>query len=796
MALFSQRTRDEAQAGLEARSIWAGPKREGIRSLLEGLGAPAPDTADALGWLYAASPISDWINYDPDLFLACAAHGVYLRENALYEVPEDIFLNYVLHIRVNEEDLCNCRPLFYDLLSTRLRGLSPQEAVLEANCWCAEQVAYCSTDDRTRSALAVWRSGFGRCGEESVFAVNALRSVGIPARQVYTPRWSHCDDNHAWVEAWVDGGWHFMGACEPEAVLDRGWFTNAASRAMVIHSRRFGPSDGGEEAISQAGAVTYLNQLPRYADTTALAVRAVDPAGQPVEGAEVAFGILNMCEYYPAAVMETGPDGTVRLTCGLGSLCVRVRKGGVSCERLVFTPDADKVEIVLEQEAPALDTWEDFSFLAPRDRPSPAPQPTEAQKALGREKAAAAARKRAARVLPLPSYSPEEASVLDTLSPKDRLDAPPEVLREALETSRGYEGWGELFRPCVLCPRITDEPLRPSRRFFLDYFPQKQKNSFRKFPWEIWDFIRECVIFGSALEYDRLVTLPAGVLEAHNGSPLSQKILFVSICRALGVPARLNPVDGRAEYYWEGDGFRAVDAPKADCTVTLEYPDTWQYRADFAAAVLEDGTYRTLDLPGRTFSVRPGDYRIITGNRLPNGDLFASRYFFHLEPGEAKTIRLHKHQADLSQMLGSYALEEFTVYEADGTPVSGSSLTQSRAVLLWLEEGAEPTEHILNELLERRDDVSRLPADIVFLVRDRAALENAKLRQVLDAFPAVRVLYDSFVPNVETIARRTYVDHEKLPLIVVTTKPLNAVYASSGYNVGSGDMILRVCGIS
>ena len=49
--------------------------------------------------------------------------------------------------------------------------------------------------------------------------------------------------------------------------------------------------------------------------------------------------------------------------------------------------------------------------------------------------------------------------------------------------------------------------------------------------------------------------------------------------------------------------------------------------------------------------------------------------------------------------------------------------------------------------------------------------------------------------DVETIARRTYVDHEKLPLIVVTTKPLNAVYASSGYNVGSGDMILRVCGI-
>lgn len=69
--------------------------------------------------------------------------------------------------------------------------------------------------------------------EESVFTVTALRSAGIPARQVYSPRWAHCDDNHAWVEVYVNGGWHFLGACEPEEVLDKGWFTNASSRAMI-----------------------------------------------------------------------------------------------------------------------------------------------------------------------------------------------------------------------------------------------------------------------------------------------------------------------------------------------------------------------------------------------------------------------------------------------------------------------------------------------------------------------------------------------------------------------------------
>ena len=77
-------------------------------------------------------------------------------------------------------------------------------------------------------------------------------------------------------------------------------------------------------------------------------------------------------------------------------------------------------------------------------------------------------------------------------------------------------------------------------------------------------------------------------------------------------------------------------------------------------------------------------------------------------------------------------------------------------------------------MLEQEADFQNLPADIIFMVKDKAALENAKLTKVLSTFPRIRVLYDTFVPNVETLARRMYVD-PKLPLIIVTTKELNAV---------------------
>ena len=80
-----------------------------------------------------------------------------------------------------------------------------------------------------------------------------MRSAGIPARPVYVPRWSHCDDNHAWVEVWCDGDWHYLGACEPEAVLDKSWFTNAASRAMMIGSRWYDHAMPDEKVIGKDG---------------------------------------------------------------------------------------------------------------------------------------------------------------------------------------------------------------------------------------------------------------------------------------------------------------------------------------------------------------------------------------------------------------------------------------------------------------------------------------------------------------------------------------------------------------
>ena len=196
------------------------------------------------------------------------------------------------------------------------------------NHWCHEKMTYQPSDGRTHAPLASVKNGLGRCGEESTFCVAALRSVGIPARQVYTPRWAHTESNHAWVEAWADGEWVFIGACEPEPVLNLGWFNAPASRAMLTHTKVFGNYDGPEEVVLRTPGYTEINLIDNYAKSAEIAFRVLSESGAPVEGARVDFCIYNSSQFYPAVSKYTDADGRTALSAGLGDMLVWASKDG------------------------------------------------------------------------------------------------------------------------------------------------------------------------------------------------------------------------------------------------------------------------------------------------------------------------------------------------------------------------------------------------------------------------------------------------------------------------------------
>lgn len=310
---------------------------------------------DALMFLYAYMPIGDIAEYPSKLF----SDGVKLALKTKKEmswgrgIPIEIFRHFVLPIRVNNESLDTSRTFFYNELKERVSHLSMYNAVIEINRWCRERVIYTPSDERTSSPLATHNTAYGRCGEESVYTVAALRAVGIPARQVYTPRWAHTDDNHAWVEVWVDGKWYYLGACEPEPRLNIAWFSATAQRGLLMHSRVFGYYNGEEEIIERTAAHTEINVTANYAPVTKVIVKVVERNGERVEGADLHFKIYNYAELYSAISTKTDEYGVASATLGRGDVVVWAHKddkfGFAKTDLDTLTTNLDTLTIILDK---------------------------------------------------------------------------------------------------------------------------------------------------------------------------------------------------------------------------------------------------------------------------------------------------------------------------------------------------------------------------------------------------------------------------------------------------------------
>lgn len=95
-------------------------------------------------------------------------------------------------------------------------------------------------------------------------------------------------------------------------------------------------------------------------------------------------------------------------------------------------------------------------------------------------------------------------------------------------------------------------------------------------------------------------------------------------------------------------------------------------------------------------------------------------------------------------------------------------------------------------MLEHIEEFREFQKQVIFMIRTEEAKKDPLLSRVLAVFPEIPVYYDSFEENIELLGRRMYVDPDKLPLIMVTNGVSAGIYATSGYNVGTGDMLIRI----
>ena len=775
---------------------------------------------EALEFLYAYMPLADLTDYSTGYYLQNVRASFTARNEMGWNVPEREFRHFVLPIRANNENLDTSRVVFYRELKPRIEGMSMQNAILEVNHWCHEKLTYKPSDARTLSPLSSVVSSLGRCGEESTFTVAALRAVGIPARQVYTPRWAHTDDNHAWVEAWADGKWYFLGACEPEPVLDLGWFNSPASRGLLMHTRVFGSYDGPEEKVMIGPNFTEINLIDNYAKTARVDFTVVDENGSPVDSALVDFKIYNYAEFYPALSKYTDAKGRTFLTAGMGDMMAWASKNGrYGYSKVSFGKDTEVTITISDQH-----TFDPQSMMiVPPPETANIPDVTPEQRAENDRRFAREDSIRKAymatfvqpdgtekgRLLALSAGNhrviakfledhPDERALalLKSLSNKDLIDVTREILDDSYNAPEA-----------ILCPRVENEFLSAYKSFFARSFGTGLQKEELLRPANLIKWVNDSITMLRDPKAWSIPMSPAGVYQARMADARSRNIFFVALARTLGLDARKDPVTGKIQYkdagQWVDVDFEAssqVVAPTG--TLVLNYEPTAilanpYYYSHFTISKIENGRTRLLtfdegqvDMGGgvswanifkKGTPLDVGDYVLVSGNRLSDGSVPITMRQFSVREGETTTLDLRiTIPEDKLSVIGSFDAETKYRIEPDSEPVSVLSTTgRGFYVIGFLTPRQEPSVHAINDLIAAKSGLEAWGRPILLLT---TAEGLGWLKEYSASLPSN--IHLGIIPDGLDLKGR------RMPYFLLADTFNRVFFTTEGYTIGLGDQLV------
>ncbi len=804
---------------------------------------------EALTFLYAYMPLCDIADNTGEFFLDNVRYSFKAREEMPWgaTVPEREFRHFVLPPRVNNENLDSCRRVFYEELKPRVKNLTMEEAVLEVNHWCHEKATYTPSDARTSSPLATVRTAYGRCGEESTFTVAALRSVGIPARQVYTPRWAHTDDNHAWVEAWVDGEWYFLGACEPAAVLNLGWFNAPASRGILMHTKVFGRYNGPEEVMKSTERYTEINVIDNYAPTSQLSVAVKDADGKPADSALVEYKVYNYGEFYTVAKKRADSAGRSSLSAGKGDMVVWASKDGkYGFCKASFGKD-EVINIVLDKTIADVLSL-DLDLVPPAEGANIPEVNAELQAECDRrlavedsirnayvstfmtvESASEFARGLgldAAEVAPLlvgsrgnhatlceflkntqPEKRGDAVRLLQLISDKDLRDVSREVLEDHLTYSY------DVANDYILNPRVCDEMIVPYKQFFVEAIPVDEREAFRADPMKLVSWVADNIRIDENCNLIVTPITPRGVWKARVSDAASRDIFFVALARSMGIAARVDEVTRKVQLMTESGAididFNVTEqaaAPsgiiRADFQPTKLYPDPKYYYHFTISKLQDDGSLQLLNYDdGSTWQsllkdglrVDVGTYVLVSGTRLASGTVLCHVETFRVEAGRTRTVKLIMRESeDDVQVMGTFNSESrFTTAEGDETSVL---LTTGRGyyAIALVGVGEEPTNHALRDIAVVGSELEEWGRSIVVLFPSEEAYKKYKPEEFAGLPSTVTYGIDHSGTIGKQIAENMRLQPGVFPMVIIADTFNRIVFAQQGYTIGLGEQMLKV----
>ena len=796
--------------------------------------------SEYLHFLYDYMPLCDLADYDGEFFFNQVRYAIKARETFSWgsKIPEDIFKHFVLVYRVNNENLDTARMFMFESLKDRIKNMSMYDAALEVNHWCHERVNYKASDGRTSSPLATIKTSWGRCGEESTLTVTALRAVGLPARQCYTPRWAHTDDNHAWVEVWVDGKWHHLGACEPEPELDIAWFDAPAKRAMMVHTTVFGKYNGQEEKNHEGKLYDKINLLSNYAATKKLKISVKDENGKPVKDAQVSFGLYNYAEFYPLAKIKTDENGVASLTTGLGDLMIWVKKGDKSASALVKA-ETDMAELVLKTTFfyPHTETFKVCPPVAKQVKRLAGEKVSENLKRFEYEDSLREAylktfprnavsfssneeTEKAEKLIAdswgnykeikrvLTSGEEHSSDILSLLYEKDLRDIEADVVLSHLKAYKNYPAKEKALQDFVLNPRVQLEKITPYRGFLQQYFADHAE-VFMANPQSIADWIKQNIALNDEENYYGVQISPAGILKLKQCDALSREIFFVAVARSFGIAARYDWAVGKAQYKtssaedWKYPRFEQEKIEPMGFVTVSNSPKNKikpEYYSHFTLQRLTGNEYKTLDFEydpkfasfPETLRIAAGNYRLMSGNRDADGNIYVREEYFSIE--ENDTVKVEVVMAEIKSDLKAFGKVDLRKLFSKTTIENANTknIKYGKGLILAITDSySEPEKHLMADLELVKNDMEAWGGDIIFAT---VKTPDEKLLSLYPDLPKQTIFVQDKHKNIQKqIIKATDFDFsDEYPLLCFISRTGEIFFLSEGYRIGSGESLLKV----
>ena len=802
---------------------------------------------EALKFLYAYMPLNDLADYNGTFFLENIRLALKTRETTKWgsAIPENIFRHFVLPYRINNENLDSSRQVFYRELSVRLKGMGLKEAILEVNHWCHEKVNYQGTDERTIAPLSAIKSTYGRCGEESTFTVTAMRAAGIPARQCYTPRWAHTDDNHAWVEVWLDGNWQYLGACEPLPDLNMGWFSAPALRAMLVKTNVFGKYSGKEETMRSEDKYTKINVLKNYAPTKKIFVKVLDADNSIATNATVEFQLYNYAEFYPIGKKKTDENGISSMLTGLGDLLVWAYQDNAFAYQKITVEETDTLVLKL-QNGKMEQSSESYDIVPPIEKQPKATSEEGIEHnnirlayedSLRNAFAATFIKKHEAYTLALelnldslkvwdylsqskgnypeiveyleqavktnPTYALE---LLGQIANKDLRDGSSNILLSHLNNSTNFTDGLEnvnkdLFAKYILNPRIEYEKIVPYKAFLQKAFGKAFISKTKQDINTLSNWIKTEISIYDDENYYRVPITSIGVYELSLADKKSRNQFFVATCRAFGIPARIEQANKTPQYFkgeWIDVKFdkeeiaEIVAKGQIKLINAAENNTDIKYRTHYAITKFKDGKYHTLDYGwGTKFEEMPeflelesGKYLLLTGNRQSDGSVLTNMDFFNVEANQ-KTELLVK----LRSKAGNIEAIAETSIPKQLMDIKGNTIefdANKSNIIAFLDPNAEPTKHTLLDIGDIKTAFESLESEIYLFVN------NKNFDSELYPLPTTaKYVFDKDAQLLSAISDQMNKDFKDFPVFMIVKE--NKVYfLSTGYTIGIGEQIIKL----